>query len=224
MTGRNDTVAVPAAQPAHDGGVERVAPRRRRRRPASGSSTTSAPASSVVLVAVQRALSGAGLDDHVVPEPGQLADQLGDERDTRLALTGLPGDCDPHLGNLGHRGEAGHHLRAPSHSRVGVTGPRPAHVSLRHRPATGTPWAHGRAVRGRRGRARPGQRRRRRAARARRRLRLGRRADLGRRGRGLPRAGWAATRWSSRSAAAATTCRPCTATATTTSSPCTPRC
>ena len=95
LTGRNENVAAP----------------RRSRRTASGASgctetTTSAVAIAsavelgarlgVLLVGEQRVPAGVGLDRDLVAEPGQLADELGHQRDARLALPRLLGHRDPH--------------------------------------------------------------------------------------------------------------------------------
>ncbi len=50
----------------------------------------------VELVGVLRAGTCLGLDEDLVAEVGQLADELGDHRDPGLALTGFPCYCDLH--------------------------------------------------------------------------------------------------------------------------------
>ena len=139
---------MPAAQPAYDGGVERVhrhhdvgvQPRlvddlRARR--------------DVLLVGVQRPEPGTGLDGDVVPQPGQLADQLGHQRDPGLPRHGSPGPLrSSPCGNLGHRLRGGHHLghrshpcrRRPASGRVlyGTAGEgHPGHMDVRFVDARG---------------------------------------------------------------------------------------
>ena len=84
-----------AGQPADGAGVERL-DRDDESASARASGSRVAPDRGVLLVGDQGVQPGPRLDRDVVPETGELADQLGHHRHARLALTGLLGHCDLH--------------------------------------------------------------------------------------------------------------------------------